>query len=145
MKTIIIEVPNWIPTLRDLHKYKHTVSKWIFPPRCVDCNKRLKSSTFEWRQHRTGTHPAGTKNVECDFGINISRPYCVNCAREFLHNLPYDVGNCTICETKNVQVMGYRYIKEPKTFITFLWGWWNGSTFCVKCVDELLSKGVPTT
>lgn len=146
MKTITIKVFDWFPTPHDLRHYKRKFKMWLFPPRCVDCNKRVKTNEFYWGQRsRTGTHPSGIKDTVSDFAIRVSRPYCVRCMKWFLHNLPIETGNCTMCEAKNVPILGYRFIKEPKTFITFLWHWWNGSTFCMKCVDELLDKGEPAT
>lgn len=146
MKTISIKVPNWFPTTHDLRQYKRRFKMWLFPPRCVDCNKCVKTSSFYWKQrNRVGTHPMGYKNCKADFAIRASRPYCARCMKWFLHNLSKETGNCTICETKNVPVLGYTFIKEPANVITFLWHWWNGSTFCMKCVDELLDKGEPAS
>lgn len=145
MKQIAIKVPNWFPLTNDFRKFKRKLTKWIFPPRCVGCNKRLKSPEFYWKHSRVGTHPLGFKNTTSTFGIRVSRPYCIGCMKTYLHTLNKEIGNCTICETKNVPVMGYTFIKEPKTFITFLWQWWNGSTFCMNCVDEMLNNGQEAT
>ena len=141
-----IKVPSWFPTSHDLRQYKRRFKMWLFPPRCVDCNKCVKTSSFYWKQrNRIGTHPMGYKNCKADFAIRASRPYCARCMKWFLHNLSKETGNCTICETKNVPVLGYTFIKEPANVITFLWHWWNGSTFCMTCIDELLDKGEPAT
>lgn len=145
MKTITIKVPNWFPTRYELEKYKRKFIKWLFPPRCTDCNKPVKTSGFYWKQYRTGTHPLGIKNTQSDFAIRSNRPSCARCMKWFIHNLSKEIGNCTICEAQNVPVIGYTFSKEQKSSFTFLWHWWNGSTFCMKCIDELLDNGEPAS
>ena len=142
---IKIKVPNWIPTLQTLRQYKRKVRMWMFPPRCLDCNKRLNTYSFYWKQNRTGTHPLGIKDIRTNFAMRVNRSSCNSCIKTFIQQCPKDIGNCAICETQNVPVMGYTFNKETKTIFTFLWAWWNGSTFCMKCIDELLEKGEPTT
>lgn len=142
MKTIRIKVPNWIPTSRrDIQRYTQKFIKWVYPPRCVDCNKKVNNDVFSLRQLREGTHPLGMKNLESEFAIRATRSSCVSCMKKYLHALRTEMGNCTICEKRNVPVLGHHYIKSSKIFITFLWYWWNGSTFCMNCVDELLDNG----
>lgn len=141
MKTISIKVPNWVPTSHDFWRYKQKLMKWLYPYRCVDCNKRLKARDFYLTQQRIGTHPIGIKNVIGEFGIQANRISCVSCMKKFLQQCPKDIGNCTLCETKNVPVMGYTFNREPKLFLTFLWIWWNSGTFCMKCIDDLLDNG----
>jgi hypothetical protein len=148
MKTlnIKIKVPNWIPTLQNLRQYKRKVMWWLFSPRCVDCKKRLNTNYyFYWKQNRTGTHPIGIKDIQADFGMRINRPSCNSCMKTFIHQCSKDIGNCVICETQNVPVLGYTVNRETNTIITFLWVWWNGSTFCMKCIDEMLEKGQPAS
>jgi len=145
MKTITIKVPNWFPTSHDLRQYKRKVKMWLFPPRCQDCRKRVKTTRFYWKQRRTGTHPLGIKNTISDFAIRSNKQVCVDCMKKYLHQYLKNNGNCTICEAKDVPVMGYTFTKEPANITTFLWHWWNGSTFCMKCVDELLDNGHEVT
>ena len=145
MKTLTIKVPNWFPTTSDVQRYKWKLKMWMFPPRCSDCNTRVKSSNFYWKQHRSGTHPLGYKNSISDFALRVSFPSCAACMKKQLHQLPKNIGYCTLCEVKNVPVLGYFFDKETKQFFTFLWHYWNGSTFCTKCVDELLDNGQPAT
>ena len=146
MKTITFRVPNWFPTWYDVLKYKQTITRWLFPPRCSDCNKKVKTARFYWKQrNRVGTHPMGYKNCKADFAIQSNKRVCVDCMKKYLHQHPKDTGNCTICETQNVPVMGYTFTKEPANTTTFLWQWWNSGTFCMKCIDELLEKGTPAT
>jgi len=141
VKTISIKVPNWFPTSHDFWRYKQKLMKWLYPPRCADCNTRLKHNRFYWTQQRTGTHPLGMKNTVGDFSIQANIPRCINCMQKFLRQCPKDIGTCTICETKDVPVMGYTFNREPKLFLTFLWAWWNSGTFCVRCIDDLLDNG----
>lgn len=145
MKTIKVKVPKWFPTSTELREYKRKFKMWMFPPRCRDCNKRVKTSQFYWKLSRTGTHPLGHKNTVSDFAIRASRPSCATCMKKYLLQHPKDAGDCTICEETNVPVMGYTFSKEPKLFLTFLWHWWNGSKFCMKCIDDLLDNGHPAT
>ena len=146
MKTISIKVPNWFPSSYDLRQYKRRFTMWLFPPRCKDCNTRVKSSTFFWKQrNRVGTHPLGVKNTMGDFAIRSNKRLCAGCMKKYLHQHPKDTGNCTICGTKNVPVMGYMFTKEPANTTTFLWHWWNAGQFCMQCIDELLDKGEPAT
>lgn len=145
MKTITIKVPNWFPTRYELQRYKRKLKFWLFPPRCEQCKTRMKTSRFYWKQVRIGTHPLGIKNTHGEFAIRSNRRLCVGCMKKHLHQHPKDMGNCSMCETQNVPVMGYTFTKEPQTITTYLWQWWNSGTFCMKCIDELLEKGTPAT
>jgi hypothetical protein len=49
-----------------------------------------------------------------------------------------------MCEKQNTAIMGYHYNKDTKQVITFFWHWWNGSKFCLECVDDLLDTGTFT-
>lgn len=145
MKTITIKVPNWFPTSSDIRQYKRKLKMWMFPPRCSDCNTRVKSSNFYWKQYRTGTHPLGYKNTQDYFAIRASRPSCVSCMKKYLHQHPKDMGTCSICDATDVPVIGYTFSKPQKLFITYLWHWWNSGTFCMQCIDDLLDNGKPAT
>lgn len=139
MKTIT--VPDWVPTSRDFQRYKQKFIKWVHPPRCVDCNMIVTTDEFHWTQHRTGTHPLGHKNTISMFAIKATRCSCVRCMKVYLHQRPKHVGNCTLCDARDVPVMGYTVVKEHTLFITFLWHWWNSSSFCMNCIDDLLDNG----
>lgn len=133
-----IKVPNWFPTGYQLRQWKRKLNYILFPPRCEDCKTRVKASRFYYKQYRSGTYPTGFKCI-ADFAIKANRTSCPSCIKKYLN--PTTTGKCTICETENVPVMVYIFNREPKTSITFLWGWWNSGEFCMQCIDELLEKG----
>lgn len=145
MKTISVPVPDWFPTKKQLSGYKRKFLKAIFPPRCVDCNIRVRTSSFYWKQLRAGMHPMGFANTIGIFAIRVNRRSCATCMSKYLHSLPKENGTCTLCTATDVPVLGYTFLKNPTTTVTFLWHWWNGSEFCMKCVDDLLTHGDAAT
>lgn len=141
MKTrkITISIPSWVPTKYQLRDWKKKVKQFFFPPRCVGCKCKVPNEySNAYGKYTTGTHPLGFKNSQAMFIVKVYAQMCGPCLKKHIHTLSLPNGKCTMCEKKDVPVMGYT--SENPTII-FLWHWWNGSQFCLDCVDDLLDTG----
>jgi hypothetical protein len=77
--------------------------------------------------------------------MRAGKAWCTSCMKRYIHSLEHEKGECAICKTNNVGVMGYHTSKENNVTITFLWHAWNSGKFCTDCIDELLDNGTPQT
>jgi len=140
-RPITIKIPKWIPTRYQLHAWKKKLYVFFVPYRCQSCQCKLTSQYSEYIKRKTGTHPLGYKNCYAEFVIRSSKLLCNNCIKEYIHQLDLPIGECTICEKQNTATIGYHNDTHTKHTITFCWHWWNGSDFCLDCVDDLLDTG----
>jgi DNA-directed RNA polymerase subunit N (RpoN/RPB10) len=143
-RTITIKIPKWVPTRYQLRAWKKKLYVFFVPYRCHSCNCKIPDRYGSYVKQKTGTHPLGYKNVCTDLVIKSSKSWCRNCTKKYIHQLNLPIGQCTMCEKQNTAIMGYHYNKDTKQVITFCWHWWNGSKFCLECVDDLLDTGTFT-
>ncbi len=140
-RTITIKIPKWIPTRYQLRAWKKKLYVFFVPYRCQSCNCKIPGQYGSYVKPKTGTHPLGYKNVSGMFAISASKSWCTKCVKQYIHHLDLPIGNCTMCEKKNTPIMSYHHNTHTRHTITFLWYWWNGSGFCLDCVDDLLDTG----
>ena len=146
MKTrvITVKIPKWIPTKYQLRAWKKKLYVFFVPPRCHSCKCKIPDNYGSYVKKKTGTHPLGYRDVCSNFVIRSSKSWCRNCIKEYIHQLDLPIRHCTLCEKPNAAVIGHHYNRDTNHIITFCWHWWNGSYFCLDCVDDLLDTGTFT-
>ena len=138
-----INVPSWVPSRYDLDLFKPKLKFKLNPPCCEKCKCKLDTREFYYGHKVNGKYYG--YNVNQMFAVRSYAKWCKACMKKYVHSLEKTKGNCTLCGSKDVDVMGYYYGKEDKVIITFLWGHWNGNEFCMDCVNTLLDNGTRQT
>jgi len=138
-----IKVPSWVPTWYDINLFKRAIKFKLNPPKCEKCNKKLGVKSFYYGHMVTGNYYGYQSHQK--FAMRSGVSWCQGCMKKYVHSLEKKTGKCDICCTKDVEVMGYHHDSKNKIIITFLWNYWNGREFCVKCIDGILDNGVKQT
>lgn len=139
--TITFKIPSWVPTRRQLLRYKKQVKLFFFPPRCGSCNCKLPVEYPLYYKHRAGNH-MGVDTAYSEFAVYATDNKCAACLKQYIHQMDLDIGigACDLCNRKNTKVVGY-HNNLKGIIITFLWQFWNGRSYCLPCVDDLLDTG----
>jgi hypothetical protein len=84
----------------------------------------------------------GCHDVHSEFAVYATDTKCATCLKQYIHQMDLDIGigTCDLCNRKNTKVVGY-HNNLKGTIITFLWQFWNGRSYCLPCVDDLLDTG----
>ena len=137
-RTIQIKIPSWVPTRYQWLEWKKKVTLFFFPPRCSSCQCKLPVEYPVYYKYRTGYH-MGYHNVGSNFEVDGGK-ICAPCLKQYIHQLDLPIGECKLCQTKDVKVIDYHNDLKG-IIITFCWQWWNYGNFCLTCVDDLLDTG----